>query len=98
MVCIDSPLLIPQLEKLEMVFRPINFWLMLENRREPVSRIDWRNPVPARNPQGTLQKPPRKLAPSSKQNTIKGRPKPPGKGPTLIKNLNSSHESKGLYV
>ena len=98
MVCIDSQLLILLLENLEMVFPPIIFWLILENRREPVSRIDWRNPVPARNPQATLQKPPRKLAPSSKQNTIKGRPKPPGKGPTLIKNLNSSHESKGLLI
>ena len=69
----------------------------IENRRENVSRIDWRNPAPLRNPSGTLQqKPPRRLAPSTKHNTVKGtRPKPPGKGPTLIKNLNSSHESKG---
>ena len=73
----------------------IKIRLILENRREPVSRIDWRNPVPARTQQTTSQKPPRKLAPSSKQNTIKARPKPPGKGPTLIKNLNSSHEPKG---
>jgi hypothetical protein len=69
--------------------------LTLENRKEVVSKIDWRNPVPARMQPRTLQKPPRKLMPSSKQNTIKGKPKPPGKGPTLIKNLNSSHESKG---
>ena len=60
-----------------------------------VSKIDWRNPVPARTQQQTLQKPPRRLLPSSKQNSVKGKSKPPGKGPTLIKNLNSSHESKG---
>jgi hypothetical protein len=69
---------------------------MIENR-PAVSRIDWRNPTPNRTPQGTLQKPPRKLAPSTKQNTVKGKQKPPGKGPTLIKNLNSSHESKGVH-
>ena len=69
--------------------------LYLENRREPVTRIDWRNPSSTKNNQATLQKPPRKLAPSSKQNTLKGKPKVPGKGPTLIKNLNSSQEAKG---
>jgi hypothetical protein len=64
-----------------------------------VSRIDWRNPAPTRNvSQATLTKPPRKLAPSSKQNTMKGRPKVQGKGPTLIKNLNSSLESKGILT
>jgi hypothetical protein len=69
--------------------------LSLENRRELVSRIDWRNPSSTKSNQATLQKPPRKLAPSSKQNTMKGKPKVPGKGPTLIKNLNSSQEAKG---
>jgi hypothetical protein len=74
---------------------PCENLLIVENRREPVTRIDWRNPTPNRTPQGTLNKPPRKLAPSTKQNTIKGKPK--GKGPTLIQNLNKSHESKGIF-
>ena len=98
MVCIDSPLQIIPQKNLETVILKIRECEadFSENRRENVSRIDWRNPVPARTQQATLQKPPRKLAPSSKQNTVKGRPKPPGKGPTLIKNLNSSHESRGI--